>query len=114
MVVGPHRPGRRNTVPAALRSSLTGLKAPRFSAIWLATAVLFAVSPLLASGSVSSSALLSMFPFAAILAIAGIGQTLVVQQRGLDLSVPGMITLTTIIVTKYPNGSDGKLVAGIA
>jgi ribose transport system permease protein len=90
------------------------LRVPRFSAIWVATALLFAVSPLIASGSVSSSALLSTLPFAAILAIAGIGQTLVVQQRGLDLSVPGMITLTTIIVTKYPHGQDGRLPAAIA
>ena len=30
-----------------------------------------------------------MLPFAAILAIAAIGQTLVIQQRGLDLSVAG-------------------------
>jgi ribose transport system permease protein len=82
---------------------------PRFSAIWVATAVLFAVSPLLASGSVSQSALLSMLPFAGILAIASIGQTLVIQQRGLDLSVPGMITLTTIIVTRVPNGHDDRL-----
>jgi ribose transport system permease protein len=82
---------------------------PRFSAIWVATAVLFAVSPLLASGSVSHSALLSMLPFAAILAIASIGQTLVIQQRGLDLSVPGMITLSTIIVTRIPNGHDDRL-----
>lgn len=87
--------------------------APRFSAIWVATALLFAVSPLIASGSVSSSALLSTLPFAAILAIAGIGQTLVVQQRGLDLSVPGMITLTTIIVTKYPQGHEGRLPVAI-
>jgi ribose transport system permease protein len=91
-----------------------GLRAPRFSAIWLATALLFAVSPLIASGSVSSSALLSTLPFAAILAIAGIGQTLVVQQRGLDLSVPGMITLTTIIVTRYPHGHEGRLPGAIA
>src|SRR5256885_14348143 len=56
------------------------LRVPRFSAIWVATALLFAVSPLIASGSVSSSALLSTLPFAAILAIAGIGQTLVVQR----------------------------------
>jgi ribose transport system permease protein len=82
---------------------------PRFSAIWVATAVLFAVSPLLASGSVSKSALLSMLPVAGILAIASIGQTLVIQQRGLDLSVPGMITLTTIIVTRVPNGHDDRL-----
>ena len=65
-----------------------------YLAIWVATALLFAVSPLLATGSVSSTALLAMLPFAAILAIASIGQTLVIQQRGLDLSVPGMITLT--------------------
>jgi ribose transport system permease protein len=87
---------------------------PRFSAIWVATALLFALSPLLARGSVDQSALLSTLPFAAILAIASIGQTLVVQQRGLDLSVPGMITLSTIIVTKYPNGHDGRLPAAIA
>ena len=71
--------------------------------------MLFAVSPLLASGSVSQSALLSMLPFAAILAIAGIGQTLVIQQRGLDLSVPGMITLTSILVTRIPDGHDDRL-----
>jgi ribose transport system permease protein len=96
------------------RGRLTGsLRVPRFSAIWVATALLFAVSPLIAPGSVSSSALLSTLPFAAILAIAGIGQTLVVQQRGLDLSVPGMITLTTIIVTRYPHGHEGRLVGAI-
>ena len=89
------------------------MRAPRFSAIWVATALLFAVSPLLASGSISHSALLSTLPFAAILAIAAIGQTLVVQQRGLDFSVAGMITLSTIIVTKYPHGHDGRLPAAI-
>jgi ribose transport system permease protein len=93
--------------PRRLRRPIPAV--PPFAAIWLATVLLFAVSPLLASGSVSHSAILSMLPFAAILAIAGIGQTLVVQQRGLDLSVPGMITLTTIDVTRVPAGADGKL-----
>jgi ribose transport system permease protein len=77
--------------------------------IWPATIALFLVSPILASGSLAGSALLSMLPFAAILAVAGIGQTLVVQQRGLDLSVPGIISLTTLIVTRVPGGDDGKL-----
>jgi len=78
------------------------LPAGPFSAIWIATLVLFAVSPLLAPGSLGSSALLSMLPFAAILAIAAIGQTLVVQQRGLDLSVPGSIALAAALTTKLP------------
>jgi ribose transport system permease protein len=89
------------------------VRVPRYSAVWVATALLFAVSPLLDRGSVGSGALLSMLPFAAILAIASVGQTLVVQQRGLDLSVPGMITLTTIIVTQYPNGVESRLPAAI-
>jgi ribose transport system permease protein len=102
--------------PSALPGgpAMARLRAPRFSAIWVATALLFAISPLLATGSVSHSALLSMAPFAAILAIAAIGQTLVVQQRGLDLSVPGVITLSTIIVTKVCNGHDGRLPSAIA
>jgi ribose transport system permease protein len=89
------------------------LRVPRFAGIWLALALLFAVSPVLAPGSASHSALLSTLPFAAILSIAAIGQTLVIQQRGLDLSVPGMITLSTILVTKIPGGHDGKLPGAI-
>jgi ribose transport system permease protein len=69
---------------------------------------------LVADGSVSASALRSTLPFAAILAIVGIGQTLVIQQRGLDLSVPGVISLSAILVTKMPAGSDSRLWTAIA
>jgi ribose transport system permease protein len=86
----------------------------RFSAIWIATVILFAVSPLIAPGSLSRTALISMLPFAAILAIVAIGQTLVVQQRGLDLSVPGMVSLAALIVTRYPNLDESLIIPGIA
>ena len=46
----------------------------------------------------------AMLPFAAVLAIAAIGQTLVIQQGGIDLSVPGMISLTVVIMTHHPAG----------
>ena len=88
---------RRPRPPGGGRARLAlraRLRPPRYSAIWVATALLFAISPLLASNSLTSSALLSMLPFASMLAIAAIGQTLVIQQRGLDLTVPGMILLT--------------------
>lgn len=71
-----------------------------------ATIALFVLSAVLAPGSVQSSALLSMLPFAAVLAIAAIGQALVVQQGGLDLSLPGAMSLATVLVTK---GSEGGL-----
>ena len=82
------------------------LRRDPFLPIWPATLVLLLVSPVLAPGSVSGGAIVGMLPFVAILAIASIGQTLVVQQRGLDLSIPGVISLTTILVTKIPKGDD--------
>ena len=66
----------------------------------VATAGLFAASALFASSSTSKGALLSMLPFAAVLAIASLGQTLVVQQGGIDLSVAGAMSLDVVIVTQ--------------
>jgi ribose transport system permease protein len=86
---------------------------PQFLVIWPATILLFAVSPLLAPGSVSGSSLLTVFSFASILAIAAIGQTLVIQQGGLDLSVPGVISVAAVLVTKYPAGDNSLLVQWI-
>jgi len=82
------------------------------SAISLATLLLFAISPLLAPGSLNSVSLLSMLPFAAVLAIIAVGQTLVIAQRGLDLSVPGMVSLGAVLATKLPS-DDGTVWIGI-
>lgn len=90
----------------SLSSRWTAFVRGPFFPIWPATAVLFLVSPLLARGSLEPAALLGMLPFAAILAVASIGQTLVVQQRGLDLSIPGMISIATVIITSLPAGDD--------
>jgi len=54
-----------------------------------------------------------MLPFAAALAIAGLGQTLVVMQGGIDLSVAGGFSLYVVIFTKYPAGVDSRLPAAI-
>jgi ribose transport system permease protein len=82
-------------------------------AIWVATAVLFAISPLVASGSLSNSALQGMLPFAGILAVAAIGQTLVIQQGGLDLSVPGIFSLGAVLSVTIPGGQDGSLLPAL-
>lgn len=78
--------------------------------IVVATALLFGISPLVAPGSLGSAPLLSMLPFAAVLAIAAAGQTLVVQQRGLDLSVPGMLALGAVLCTALPQQHGWALV----
>ncbi len=84
------------------------------STIWGVTALLFLVSWVAQPQSLSRSSVLGMLPFAAVLAIVAVGQTLVIQQRGIDLSVPGMISITVVIVTSYPNGNSDKLVAAVA
>jgi ribose transport system permease protein len=84
-----------------------------YFAIWPATFLLFALSPFIAHGSVGLGAFRSTLTFAAILAIASVGQTLVIQQRGLDFSIPSGVSIAAIIVCKVPHGSDAKLVSGI-
>lgn len=81
----------------------------RSAGIWLATGLLFLVSAIFQPGSLGPSALASLWPFAALLILAAVGQTLVVQQRGIDLSVPGFISVSAVIVTRIPNGNSDKL-----
>jgi ribose transport system permease protein len=87
--------------------------APAFTVILCATLVLFLASWAFEPQSVSQSAINGMLPFAAVLAIAAIGQTLVIQQGGIDLSVPGMISLTVVIMTQYPAGDSQKLAVAL-
>jgi len=78
-----------------------------------ATVLLFAISKIVEPQSLAHSSLLGMLPFAAILAIVAVGQTLVIQQGGIDLSVPGMISLTVVLMTSVPDGDNGKLAIAI-
>ncbi len=94
----------------ALRSRV----ASPFVAIWIATALLFVVSPLLASGSLSHGAIMGMLPFAGILAVAAIGQTLVIQQGGLDLSVAGLFSLGAVLVVTVPGADSNMLPLALA
>ena len=81
--------------------------------IGAATILLFIVSALLDSASVSATSFSGMLPVAAVLAIAGLGQMLVVQQGGIDLSVAGGISLALIIVTHIPDGDSSRLLPAI-
>lgn len=98
-------------MPSSLLSRLFS-NVSEFSWIWIATAALFALSAIVAPGTVTSGSLLAMLPFAGILAIAAAGQTVVIQQRGLDLSSPGVIGLAGISFALV--GADtGSLLAAV-
>src|SRR5205085_2520975 len=99
------QPETKAVVPRGSRNVLSrGL-----ATVTVATALLFVLSGLAASSSLTRGTLLTMLPFAAALAIAGLGQTLVVMQGGIDLSIAGGLSLYVVIVTKYPAGVNGRL-----
>src|SRR5690349_468306 len=81
--------------------------------VGIATALLFLIGGLIEPASVSFTSFSGMLPVAAVLGIAGLGQMLVVQQGGIDLSVAGGISLTVVMVTHIPNGDSSLLVPAI-
>lgn len=104
-----------NQAPAPVSRSPQGFanRIPTAAAVWAMTAVLFLVSPMISPGVLSASSINAMLPFAAILAIAAAGQTLVVQQGGIDLSVGGTMSLAAVLVTNLPSGANDGLTRAV-
>src|ERR1700694_1903706 len=99
----------KDTVPRGSRRLLSrGL-----ATVVVATGALFAASFLFGSSSLSRGVVLTRLPFPAALAPAALGQTLVVMQGGIDLSVAGGLSLYVVILTHYPNGDNSRLVPAI-
>jgi ribose transport system permease protein len=102
-----------NNSGGADRSRGTGMvgRATRspYLRIWILTGMLLIASAIFVPGTMSSTALLSMLPFAAILALASVGQALVIQQGGIDLSSAGVISLTAVLVVVISHGADDRL-----
>jgi ribose transport system permease protein len=77
--------------------------------IWIALVALIVVSWIVAPGSLSGRAILTMLPVAAILAVASLGQSLTIQQGGIDFTVPGVMTMAAVLVTGVSQSSDADL-----
>ncbi len=84
-----------------------------FVTIVVSTVALILVCWVFAPSSISSGALSGSLPFAATLAIVGLGQMLVVQQGGFDLSVAGAVSLAVVIATHVPGGNNAELLPAV-
>lgn len=112
---------RRPTGAAALKATGNGIDRSRrtdmlgraarspYGRIWVLTAALLVASAIFAPGTMNPTALLSMLPFAAVLALASLGQALVIQQGGIDLSSAGVISVTAVLVVVISRGADDRL-----
>ena len=80
--LGPARGSLR--VQTAVTNVLVGA---RFLPVWLATAALFIVAAIVAPEALQSTSWAFVLPYMTVLAVAALGQMLVIMQAGIDLSI---------------------------
>lgn len=71
-----------------------------FGWVWIPLVLVFAASAVLAPGTMRWAALMGMLPFAAMLAVVSAGQTIIIQQRGMDLSSGAIMTVAGLLVAR--------------
>jgi ribose transport system permease protein len=87
----------------------TFVVASRYLPVYLGLVLLVAVAAVWAPATLTGAAFGAIAPFGTFLAIAGLGQMLVIMTGGIDLSVPGTFALAGIIVVGIGQGADGRL-----
>ncbi len=88
--------------------------ASRYMPVYIALAVLVVVATIWAPATLRGPGLNAIAPFATFLAIAALGQMLVIMTGGIDLSVPGTLTLASVVMVGVAHGSDERMWTAIA
>lgn len=83
---------------------------PRYRVIWVATLLLIAIVAILEPHTFSATSIKIETPLIAVLAIASLGQLLVVMVGGFDLSVAAVMTFSSALLLKLGEGANDKLV----
>ena len=100
------KPGRDARAHQPNENGGRRLSIGQFGWVWVGLLGVLLVSALVSPGTVKPSVLSAALPFAAVMAIAAVGQTLVVVQRGLDLSVSGTMSLCALTAARLQ--ADGS------
>lgn len=91
-------------------SAVTSLVvASRYMPVYLAVLVLVVVASVWAPATLGGVALSAVAPFGALLGITALGQMLVIMTGGIDLSVPGTLTLAAMIMVGAAQQSDARI-----
>jgi ribose transport system permease protein len=85
----------------------------RFVTIWLATVVLLIVCQIVAPSTLSSTSFSSLLPLGSVVALAALGQMLVVMVGGIDLSMAAAISLLANILVGVSQGQNDRLAYAI-
>jgi ribose transport system permease protein len=91
----------------------TFVVASRYMPVYVAILLLVAFASVWAERTLSIPALRGMAPFGTFLALAALGQMLVVMTGGIDLSVPGSVTLAAVVTVGVGRASDERLLVAL-
>jgi ribose transport system permease protein len=108
----PPRKGRPVAAPGRAFAA-SAVVASRFLPIWLATGVLAIVAAIIAPKALQSTSWAYILPYMTVLAIAALGQMLVVMHAGIDLSTPGVISFAGNLIVGVSLGEDHRLALGL-
>jgi ribose transport system permease protein len=81
--------------------------------VWLATGVLMIVAAIIVPAALQHTNWAFVLPYMTILAIASLGQMLVIMQAGIDLSTPAVISFGGNLLVGVSVGHNDRLALGI-
>ena len=88
--------------------------ASRYMPVFIALLVLVIVAWIWAPATLGRVAVRAIAPYGAVLAIAALGQMLVIMTGGIDLSVPGTMSLAAVIMVGVGDGSNENIPLAVA
>jgi ribose transport system permease protein len=110
----PSPPRFRGPASSSGRSLAThALYAARFLPVWLAVGALAIAAWIEAPSTFGHTSWSYVLPYTTVLAVAALGQMLVVMQGGIDLSTPGVIAVCGNLIVGICGGSDHRLLLAI-
>src|SRR3989304_2612829 len=102
-----------STKPASNSIFTSIVIASRFLPVWIASVLLVLAASIVAPATLSHASFSAVLPLTSFLAIAALGEMLVIMTGGIDLSIPGPITLASLVVVGVAGKSDDRLVPAI-
>ncbi len=101
------------TATAPSRAITAFVVGSRYMPVYLAIALLLIVAAIWVPALLGGVALSAIAPYGALLAITALGQMLVIITGGIDLSVPGTLTLAAAIMVGVGGQSDENIPVAI-
>lgn len=82
--------------------------------VYISLLLLLIIAAVISPGMYSRNSLFLILRQASQLGLVAIGQTLVMLVAGLDLSVTGVLVLTSVIIAQVSMGQDGRILPAVA